>query len=154
MLATYQGLSVSSATGRAEAVLDMAPGAAAANPAGTQTSMSADLAIKLGRPDNFRIEVKAHTGLMDISTVGWSAGQGYYLMTNNKRTKVPSRRDVMGSLGVAGIPAIVGLFFTSADSLPADAGADWSLTNDEEIPGQPCYVLAGNILSQKVWVWG
>jgi outer membrane lipoprotein-sorting protein len=152
-LATYQGLSTLSATGRAEAVLDMAPGAAAANPAGTQTSMSADLAIKLGRPDNFRIEVKAHTGLMDISTVGWSAGHGYSLMINNKRSKVSSRRDVMGSLGVAGIPAIAGLFFTTAGSLPADAGTDWSLTNGAEIPGQPCYVMAGKILSQNIRMW-
>jgi DNA-directed RNA polymerase subunit RPC12/RpoP len=152
-LATYQGLSSLSATGTANAVLDMAPGSAAANPAGTQTSMSADLTIKLGRPDNFRIEVKAHTGLVDISTVGWSAGNGYYRMINNKRSKETSRDAVLSGLGLAGPGAMAGLFFTTAGNLPTDAGTDWSLTDGAEIPGQPCYVLAGKILAQNIRIW-
>jgi len=154
MVATYQGLSSLSATGTAEAALETVPGSdAAAAAAGPQISMSADLTIKLGRPDNFRIDVNTRIGSQVLSTIGWSSGQGYYRMLNNKRSKESSRVAVLGGLGVAGTAAVVGLFFNDTASLPADAGTHWSLTNGAEIPGQPCYVLAGKILSQNIRFW-
>ncbi len=153
MLATYQGLSSLSATGTAEAVVNMGPDSAAANPVGTQPSMSADVTIKLGRPDNFRIDVNARAGSAGISTSGWSTGQGYYRMVNNKRSKESSRGAVMDSLGVGGAASMAGLFFNTTGGIAGNAATDWSLTDGAPIPGQPCYVLAGKILSQNIRIW-
>jgi hypothetical protein len=153
VVAAYKGLTSLSATGTADSALVIAGGSAGAGSGNPQSLLSADLSIKLGRPDNFRIDVNQHIGLATISNVGWSAGRGYYVMHNSSRRKESSRNAVFGGLGATSPAFVAGLFFNDADGLPAFAGTDWSRTNGAAIPGQPCYVLAGTIHFQNARVW-
>jgi hypothetical protein len=153
VVATYKGLTSLSATGTAETTLDLGLGGGATNTAGTPAKLSSDLTMKLGRPDNFRVDVNQRIGSATMSLIGWSAGQGYYRMVNNSRIKDSSRGAALSGLGAAGTAFMATLFYNDADGLPAFAGTDWSKTKGAAIPGQPCYVLAGKIFFQDVLVW-
>lgn len=153
MVATYKGLTSLSATGRADIVLEESQGSAAANTPGTRGQMFNDVAIKLGRPDNFRVDLIQHMGPVTMSNIAWSTGQGYYRMINNKRSNESSRDAALSGFAAWG-PVFMGfLFFNEADVVPADV-ANLSKTNGAAIPGQPCYVLAAkNFSHNTVIIW-
>jgi hypothetical protein len=157
VVATYKGLTSLSITGTATNVVGKAQGSAALNTPSVQGlsalfPTSADLSVKLGRPDNFRVDLNQHFGTAAVRIVGWSAGQGYYLMHNNTRRKESSLETVLVGLS-SGTGFMAGLFFNEADGVLARAGTDWSRTNGAAISGQPCDVLAGTILFQKALIW-
>jgi hypothetical protein len=150
--AAYKGLPSLSATGKSVTVLDMSQANPAAAGAGTQ-SLPADLTIKLGRPDNYRVDVDQQLGPATMSSVGWSAGKGDFLMVNNKRMKEPSSGPVLSGMGAGGAAMMANLFFHSGGEVPSYAGMGWSRTNGAPIPGQPCYVLVGTMVLRPTLIW-
>ena len=153
VIATYKGLTSLSATGPVESVLNLPPANATTNTVSTPTSISSDLAMKLERPENFRVEANLATRSATNNVIGLSSGHGYFLLSKNTRTVVPSRDALCATLAAPGAGFAANLFYNETDGLPACAGADWSLTNGAEIPGQPCYVLAGTLWFQKELIW-
>ena len=110
-----------------------------------------DLAVKLGRPNNYRMEMTDHKYFTNVI---WSTGQGNFVMSfGSPPRKESSRSLALGALVGDGFAFVTDLFFNVADGTPAYLGKDWCGTNGAEIPGQPCYILAGTIFFQKDLVW-
>ena len=92
-------------------MLDAAQGSPAANSPGTRGEMFNEVAIKLGRPDNFRVDMIQHVGPVTMSNIAWSTGQGYYRMINNKRSQESSRDAVLARFAAAGLRLYGSSFF-------------------------------------------
>ncbi|MGD0413006.1 MAG: hypothetical protein ABSC18_15050 [Verrucomicrobiota bacterium] len=152
VIASYKGLTSLSATGRGEFVWDAAQSSPAANTPGTRGETFNDVAIKLGRPDNFRVDLIQHMGPITMSNIAWSTGQGYYRMINNKRSNESSRDAVLAGFAASG-PSWMGFLFFNDAGVVLDDVANLAKTNGAAIPGQPCYVLAVKNLSDNTLIW-
>jgi hypothetical protein len=150
VITTYQGLRSLSVTGTGDLEIETLQSSAATNTASIRRTRSSDLTMKLGRPDNFRLDVHMRPGMDDTRVIAWSTGLGYYRMINNDRFNEPSRNIALDSSGPAGIAMLAGLFYDGAGGAPAYNAANWSKTYGAEIPGQSCYVLAGKIPLQSM----
>ena len=149
-----------SSTGKATAVLDMSAISPAA--AGPQT-LSYDLALKMSRALGFRIDlaIPKRTNSV-IMTGGWSADNGDWLLSNNRTNKLQSHDMLFSRFGDAvstsggvswDVGEMVRLFLSDTNEGLAKAGLEWTRHDDEQLYGQPCYVLAGTVNSQNVLVW-
>jgi DNA-directed RNA polymerase subunit RPC12/RpoP len=126
---------------------------------GPQT-VSAELTLKMSKPNKFRIDMTLPGAQGEITMTGWSAGSGDFLEANNLRVPVTSRDDLFNrfenSVGV-GVGDVVRLFTSDTTSGFAKHGLEWTLNDDESVDhtvdGDPCFVLAGTVKLQDVLVW-
>jgi hypothetical protein len=153
---TYKGLTSFSAAGKSVSVLDYSlvnSGLAANGPRTT----SADLKLKMGRPDNFRLDIVQQSGPSNITSFGWSAGKGDLIQVNNRNFPLLSRFLVFGRLNKLGSELgsdfITELYFNQSEGSPVGGGESWTRNADETINGKPCYVLAGTLYMRDALVW-
>jgi hypothetical protein len=113
------------------------------------------LSLRLGRPDFYRMEWERQVGKQDIKGAVWAAGKGDFVHSGTVTTKVRNREVALntaaaysGTLGTF----IAALFFDETNS-PAVTLKNYAKTNNETLNGQKCYVLAGQITSQKILFW-
>jgi hypothetical protein len=142
-------------TGKFTSVLDYSKVNSALAANGPQT-IPADLTVKMSRPRNFRVDLSLVIGPSNITTTGWSAGNGNFLQVNNQRFQQPSAEVVLDSFSrgfSVGVGDVVRLFLDDAFGTLPTAATDWSRTNDETLNGQSCYVLGGTVKLQNVLVW-
>ena len=168
-----EGTSVSVIDLSAVTAADMNPNQSASKknttrpPANLPKSMTntTEVAIKLARPDLYRIEgnVKMVVGRMtnNMAIAIWSAGKGNFTLMDFHQKTIPAtymqvkdRNTAFGmtsqSGGLAmGIPQ---LFFDEAGQM-GKLVKDWGQTDDESLNGQDCYTLTAKMLGQKLKIW-
>jgi len=129
-----------------------------------------DVAIKLARPDLYRIEgigktAAGRTTLTNTIAI-WSPGQtNYSLMivgtggggnggSFKSYTTVKDRNTAFAMTGQSGGLAMVipQLFFDETGGMTGLI-KDWGQTGDESLNGQDCYTLTGKMLGQKLKIW-
>jgi outer membrane lipoprotein-sorting protein len=121
-----------------------------------------DVAIKLARPDLYRIEgkVKNVVGRMtnNITIAIWSPGQTNYTLMiypgMKNFTTVKDRNTAFAMTSQSGGLAMVipQLFFDETGGM-AKLINDWGQTDDDSLNGQDCYTLTGKMLGQKLKIW-
>jgi hypothetical protein len=150
--ATYKKLTSYSVQGVTIGTIDVSQ----VNPAvkGLQ-SVTTKLSLRLGRPDLYRVEWEREAGTQHIKGAVWAAGKGDFVHPATVTTKVKDRQAALNaaaaSSGTLGI-FIAALFFDETNSLAAVL-KNYAKTNNETLNGQKCYVLTGQIGSQKLLFW-
>jgi outer membrane lipoprotein-sorting protein len=121
-----------------------------------------DVAIKLSRPDLYRIEgtTKMEAGRMNrTNTIAvWSPGKiNYTLMIfpgfKNYRTVADRKSAFMMTAQSGGlVMTIPQLFFDEADDMGKFI-TDWGQTDDDAVDGEDCYTLTAKMMGQKLKIW-
>jgi hypothetical protein len=151
----YKKMSSFAAEGKTTANLDMSE-LAPNNPSAKSISLTADTAIRLGRPDHFRLEWALQTGQATIKGSAWSAGKGIFVAEGPYPAKTRNREialsEASGSSGTLGM-ILAEMFFDDKGN-PTSAADQFAKTNGDSISGQDCYVLTGaeNGAQLELWV--
>jgi hypothetical protein len=152
--AAYKPLTSLSAAGKFVSVIDwsLVNSARAAN--GPQTT-SADETLRLGRPDNFRLDIVEQEGQSNLVSTGWSAGKGDFTQMYDRRVKMPGPYPVFARLEKPGAAFVSELYFSQADVPAVSASQTWTRDSDhaQNVNGKPCYVLAGTLYTENALVW-
>jgi flagellar basal body-associated protein FliL/outer membrane lipoprotein-sorting protein len=123
-----------------------------------------EVAIKLARPDLYRIEGTSKTAAgrmsMTNTTATWSSGKTNYTLmlvgggAYKNFTTVPDRKSALMTSAQSGglAMAIPQLFFDETEVM-GNFIKDWGQTDDESLNGQDCYTLTAKMLGQKLKIW-
>jgi hypothetical protein len=149
---TYKGLTSYSMQGISAGTVDSSQ----INPAAkVPQEVETKLSLRLGRPDNYRMEWNRQVGKREIKGAVWSSGNGDFVHPGTITAKVKDREialnDAAAYSGTLGI-FLAELFFDETNS-PAAILKNYAKTNNETIGGQKCYVLTGKIGYQHVIFW-
>ena len=150
--ATYKKLTSYSAQGVSIGTIDMSQISPAMKEPQTLTTT---LSLRLGKPDHYRMEWDREVGTQHLKGAVWAAGKGDFVHPGTVTTKVKDRETALntaaatsGTLGIF----TAALFFDETNSLAATL-KNYAKTNNETLNGKKCYVLTGQIASQKVLFW-
>jgi outer membrane lipoprotein-sorting protein len=123
-----------------------------------------EVAIKLSRPDLYRIEgiTKMAAGRMTMTNTvaAWSSGATNYTlmivgggMYKNFTTAADRKSAIMMTAQSGGlVMAIPQLFFDEGDDMGKFI-KDLGQTDDDDVDGEDCYTLTGKMMGQKLKIW-
>jgi hypothetical protein len=150
----YKAMSSFAAQGKTAATLDMSE-LAPNNPAAKSISLTADTALRLGRPDLYRLEWALQAGQATIKGAAWCAGKGNFLALGPYPTKTKNRETALsqasGSSGT--LDMILAEMFFDDKNNPATAASQFAKTNAATLNGQDCYVLTGDENGARLELW-
>jgi hypothetical protein len=115
-------------------------------------TVTTKLSLRLGRPDLYRMEWEREVGKQQIKGAVWAAGKGDFVHPGAVTAKVKDRETALNTAAASSDTLgvfIAALFFDETNS-PAATLKNYAKTNNETLNGQKCYVLTGQIVSQKV----
>ncbi|MDE3098466.1 MAG: hypothetical protein KGJ88_03250 [Verrucomicrobiota bacterium] len=129
---------------------------------------TADVSIKLMRPDLYRIEsknimqmsVRGRTTMATNTTAAWSSGATNYVLMQaaagrgrrfNQYYTVPDKKMAYAMGGSQGV-LIPSLFFNDQGNV-SEFMSNLGQTEDEAVDGQDCYTLTGSVMGQKLKLW-
>lgn len=123
-----------------------------------------EVAIKLARPDLYRIEgiSKMVAGRMTMTNTMavWSSGETNYTLMmmgggayKNFTTVADRKSAFMVTAQSGGLTVTIPeLFFGEASDMGKFI-TDWGQTDDDDVDGQDCYTLTGKMMGQKLKIW-
>jgi hypothetical protein len=150
--ATYKKLSSYSVQGVSVGTIDRSQISPAMKEPQTVTTK---LSLRLGRPDHYRMEWEREVGAQHLKGAVWAAGKGDFVHPGTVTIKVKDRETALNTAAASSDTLgawIAELFFDQTNSLAATL-KNYAKTNNETLNGQKCYVLTGQIDSQKVLFW-
>jgi hypothetical protein len=150
----YKTMSSLAATGKTAATLDMSE-LAPNNPAAKSVTLTADTAIRISRPDLFRLEWNLQAGGASVKGSAWDAGKGNYVALTPYPAKVKTREAALSQ--VSGASATLGgklisMFFDDKDN-PATATNRFVKTNGPAVNGEDCYILVADDNGAQLELW-
>jgi len=150
----YKAMSTFSAQGQTAATLDMSE-LAPNNPSAKSISLTANTALRFGRPDLYRLEWTLQAGQATVGGAAWSAGKGNFFAAGPYPSKVKNREtafsEAAGSSGTIGM-TLAALFFNDQNN-PAAAPERFAKTNGTALNGQDCYIVAGDDNAARLELW-
>jgi hypothetical protein len=122
------------------------------------------VAIKLARPDLYRIEGTSKTAAgrmsMTNTTATWSSGKTNYTLMmigggayKNFTTVADRKTALMTSAQSGGLAMAIPQLFFDETEMMGNLIKDWGQTGDESLNGQDCYTLTAKMLGQKLKIW-
>jgi len=155
----YKGLPSFSSTVKSTAMIDLSAVSPALAAAGPKT-VSSELTLKMSKPLNFRVDMTTLTATTNVTVMGWDAGNGAFLQTGSRRTKLASDEDLFSrftsgsSIGLnVGVGDIIRLFAEGSKPGLDNPDIQWARSTPAKLNDQQCYVLAGTVRLQPVMVW-
>jgi hypothetical protein len=118
-------------------------------------TVTTKLSLRLGKPDNYRMEWERGVGKQQVKGAVWAAGKGDFVHAGTVTTKVKDRETALNTAAASSDTLgtfIAALFFDETNS-PATALKNYAKTNNETLNGQKCYVLTGQLASRNVLFW-
>jgi len=112
--------------------------------------------IKLAKPNLYCIEWNQEVnGILSIKGAAWSAGGEHtVIVAGNKFTPPTLELALATATGVSGGAAnTIPTIFFSTDTNAIKKIKSWSLTGEEKINAQPCYILSGKMPPIKLKLW-
>ena len=151
----YRAMKTYVAQGKSTADLDMSE-LAPNNPAAKTIHLTADTAVRLGRPDLYRLEWALQAGNQTVPGSAWNSGKGNYVNLGGYPAKVRNRETAFsqaasssGTLGVV----LASMFFDDKMN-PATATNQFAKTNGASLStGEDCYILAGDDNNSHLELW-
>jgi predicted RNase H-related nuclease YkuK (DUF458 family)/outer membrane lipoprotein-sorting protein len=138
----------------------------ARRPAGMPAAITnaTDVAIKLARPDLYRIEGigKTEMGRMTMTntTAVWSSGSTNYTLMivgggayKNFTTVADRKTALMATAQSGGLAMTIPQLFFDETSDMGKFITDWGQTDDDSVDGQDCYTLTAKMMGQKLQIW-
>jgi len=155
----YKGLPSFTSTVKSTAIIDLSAVSPALAAAGPKT-VSSEITLKMNKPLSFRVDMTTLTATSNATVMGWDAGNGAFLQSGSRRTKVASEDELFSrftsgsSIGLnVGVGDIIRLFLDGTKPGLDDPNIQWARGTDAKLNDQQCYVLAGTVKLQPVMIW-